>query len=142
MWGHRCRRDLTQRRKDAERNDCSEKYDVGIRMRHTLHQNLRQRKQRASNECYLNTIDLNATKEWTMGMAKRNPILAGFGRNVRSRREAKDLTQEKLAEMADLDRTFISDVERGGRNLSLLNIQRIAKALGTSISELTYGLGG
>jgi len=61
---------------------------------------------------------------------------------VRSRREAKDLTQEKLAEMADLDRTFISDVERGGRNLSLLNIQRIAKALGTSISELTYGLGG
>jgi transcriptional regulator with XRE-family HTH domain len=73
-------------------------------------------------------------------MPKRNPTLARFGRNVRSRREAKDLTQEKLAELAELDRTFISDVERGGRNLSLLNMQRIAKALRTSVSELTRGL--
>ena len=74
-------------------------------------------------------------------MPKRNSTLAGFGRNVRSRREAKALTQEKLAELAELDRTFISDVERGGRNLSLLNMKRIAKALRTSVSELTQGLG-
>jgi len=73
-------------------------------------------------------------------MPKRNSALAAFGRNVRSRREAKGLTQEKLAELAELDRTFISDVERDGRNLSLLSVQRIAKALRLSVSELTRGL--
>jgi transcriptional regulator with XRE-family HTH domain len=70
-------------------------------------------------------------------MPKRNPILAAFGRNVRKRREARDLTQESLAEKAELDRTYISDVERGARNVSILSIARIAKALGMSISELS-----
>jgi transcriptional regulator with XRE-family HTH domain len=75
-----------------------------------------------------------------MKMQQRNSILITFGRNIRSRREARGLTQEKLAELAELDRSFISDVERGGRNISLLNIQRIAKALRTTVSELTRGL--
>lgn len=66
--------------------------------------------------------------------------LKKFGANVRARREALDLTQEQLAERADLDRTYISGVERGVRNLSLNSVVRIAKALKTSASELCEGV--
>jgi DNA-binding XRE family transcriptional regulator len=52
-------------------------------------------------------------------MLKRDPILAAFGQNVRKRREAKQLTQEALAEKADLDRTYISDIERGARKMRI-----------------------
>jgi transcriptional regulator with XRE-family HTH domain len=62
--------------------------------------------------------------------------LRKFGDNVRSRREAQDLSQEQLAERADLDRTYISGVERGVRNLSLLSVVRLAKALRASASDL------
>jgi transcriptional regulator with XRE-family HTH domain len=63
-----------------------------------------------------------------------------FGRNVRKRREEIDLTQERLAEKANLDRTYISDIERGARNLSLSSIVRISKALGTTVSKLCEGI--
>jgi len=62
--------------------------------------------------------------------------LKKFGANVRAKREAKDLSQEALAELADLDRTYIGGIERGERNLSLKNVVRVAKALKTSVSEL------
>lgn len=73
-------------------------------------------------------------------MSKGDPVSISFGRSVRKRREAKALTQEGLAELAGLDRTYISGVERGGRNLSLSSIARLAKALGTTISDLTKGI--
>jgi transcriptional regulator with XRE-family HTH domain len=73
-------------------------------------------------------------------MPKRDALLVAFGRNVRKRREAKDLTQETLAEAAGLDRSYISDVERGGRNLSLHSMHRIASALATTVSEITKGI--
>ena len=66
--------------------------------------------------------------------------LKKFGANVRTRRDAKELLQEKLAELADLDRTYISSVERGGRNISILSVLRIAQALKTSASELCEGI--
>jgi DNA-binding XRE family transcriptional regulator len=46
-------------------------------------------------------------------MAKKNSVLAAFGSNVRKAREKKELTQERLAEKADLDQTYISGIERG-----------------------------
>ncbi len=67
-------------------------------------------------------------------------ILARFGEQVRNKRLALDLSQEAFAAKCGLDRTYLSGVERGKRNLSLLNIERIAKALGFTISELTSGL--
>ena len=73
-------------------------------------------------------------------MPAKEPTLKKFGDNVRSRREALDLSQEQLAERADLDRTYISGVERGVRNLSLNSVVRIAKALKTSASELCEGV--
>ena len=76
-----------------------------------------------------------------MAMATRHPALSAFGLNVRRLREANALTQETLAEKADLDPTYISGIERGVRNPSLLSIIRVAKALGTSVSQLSQGVG-
>lgn len=59
-----------------------------------------------------------------------------FGQKLRKLRLAAGLSQEKLALLADLDRTYISGVERGHRNISLINLQRIAVALNLSLSEL------
>ncbi len=74
-------------------------------------------------------------------MPKHDPILIAFGQSVRKHRDAKGFSQEVLAEKADLDRTYISGIERGVRNPSLLSIARIAKALGVSISGLCRGIG-
>jgi len=52
-----------------------------------------------------------------------------FGRAVRRRREALGISQEELADRAGLHRTYIGDVERGERNISLVNIVKLAKAL-------------
>jgi transcriptional regulator with XRE-family HTH domain len=59
-----------------------------------------------------------------------------FGKAIRRRRRELDLSQEKLAERAELHRTYISSIERGERNLSLENIEKLAKALEISISAL------
>ncbi len=66
--------------------------------------------------------------------------LRAFGLNVRKRRESRGLTQESAGEKADLDPTYISGIERGVRNPSLLSICRLAKALGISVSELVEGV--
>jgi transcriptional regulator with XRE-family HTH domain len=72
-----------------------------------------------------------------MGKKKSTPdIREKFGFGVKDRREELGLTQEDLAEKARIHRTYLSDVERGTRNLSLINIERLAAALSLSISEL------
>jgi len=63
-------------------------------------------------------------------------ILEQFGAKVRKYRLKKKLSQEKLAELADLHRTYIGQVECGKRNLALKNIAKLAKALNVSIKEL------
>lgn len=59
-----------------------------------------------------------------------------FGERVRNLRKAQKLSQEKLAEMAGFHRTYIGSVEGGNRNLSLLNIYRIAEALNVDAGSL------
>ena len=73
-------------------------------------------------------------------MPKRNGILATLGLNVRRQREAKALTQEKLAEQSGLDPTYISGIERGLRNPGIKNVARLAKALDLSTAELCKGV--
>ena len=73
-------------------------------------------------------------------MPKNDSVLAALGQNVRQTRESKQFTQEKLAEFAGLDPTYISGIERGVRNPSLLSIVRVAKALGVTVSELCEGV--
>lgn len=65
-----------------------------------------------------------------------NPQLKKFGDRVRMLRKAKNLSQEQLAERSGLHRNYIGGIERGERNVALLNILRLAKALGVTPSEL------
>jgi transcriptional regulator with XRE-family HTH domain len=62
--------------------------------------------------------------------------LQQFGLNVRALRTKQGLSQEQLASMCELDRTYISGIERGKRNISLLNIVKIATYLKITPSEL------
>jgi len=71
-----------------------------------------------------------------MAKARETQIQKHFGERVRELRKEKGLSQEALALVCELDRTYIGGVERGERNISLLNIYRIADALGVSPREL------
>lgn len=59
-----------------------------------------------------------------------------FGRTIKSIRLEKGISQEKLAELVELHRTYISDIERGERNVSLVNIWRIAEGLEVKVFEI------
>jgi transcriptional regulator with XRE-family HTH domain len=74
-------------------------------------------------------------------MQKRDPILRSFGQNVAKHRRAKGYSQEALAEKASLDRTYLSDIERGVRNPGIKNVILIAKALGITAADLLKGVG-
>ena len=68
--------------------------------------------------------------------------LEKLGQEIKSRREQLGLSQEKLADKCGFDRTYISMLERGKRNPSLLNLLRVAQGLGASVSELTEVIDG
>jgi len=59
-----------------------------------------------------------------------------FGAKIKAFRKKKDLSQEALGFKSSLHRTYISEVERGLRNISIVNIARIAKAMNLKIKEL------
>ena len=63
-------------------------------------------------------------------------ILIRFGKNVQRIRKEKNISQEKLAEYAGLHRTYIGMIERFERNITLINAEKVANALGVNISEL------
>lgn len=73
-------------------------------------------------------------------MLKFDSVLSALGQNVRQTREMKNLTQEKLAEFAGLDPTYVSGIERGLRNPGIKNVAKIAKALGLTTAELCKGV--
>lgn len=70
-----------------------------------------------------------------MAMPKRD-VLISFGARVRQIREKKGLSQEGLARLAKIDRTYIGGIERGERNAGIKNVWRIADALGVPAAEL------
>ncbi|ENZ8031218.1 helix-turn-helix transcriptional regulator [Klebsiella pneumoniae] len=59
-----------------------------------------------------------------------------FARNLRKIRQSQGISQEKLADLCDLHRTYVSSVERGERNIAVDNMERLATALGVDIREL------
>jgi len=67
-------------------------------------------------------------------------FLRHLGDRIRELRQARDLTQEELGEKCGLHRTFIGSVERGERNVSLLNLRQMAKSLRTSLADLLADL--
>jgi transcriptional regulator with XRE-family HTH domain len=63
-----------------------------------------------------------------------------FGQAVRSRRQKLGVSQEEFADICGLDRTYMGGIERGERNLALINIEKIAKAFRISLAELFRGV--
>jgi transcriptional regulator with XRE-family HTH domain len=69
-------------------------------------------------------------------------ILAAVGKTIAERRRDLGFSQEDLAEEAGLHRTYVGSVERGERNVSLINLVKIAAALRIPLSRLLDGLDG
>ncbi len=63
-------------------------------------------------------------------------VLLKFGQNVQKLRKSQGLSQEKLAELAGVHRTYIGMIERAEKNVTLCNIERIATALKVRIKDL------
>ncbi|WP_293924777.1 helix-turn-helix domain-containing protein [Sphingobacterium sp. UBA6320] len=69
-------------------------------------------------------------------MKEKSKILIKFGNRVREIRIQKGLSQEHLAYLANVHRTYIGMIERAEKNITLINIEKIANALGVSINEI------
>lgn len=67
-------------------------------------------------------------------------LLEEFGERVKDLRKKRGLSQEKFALKINMDRTYLASVEAGNRNISLRNIEKIAKGFEMSISELFEGV--
>lgn len=69
-------------------------------------------------------------------MISDSEVLKKFGEQVRQLRKQKDISQEELAHRAGLHRTYIGMIERAEKNITLLNIEKIADALEVKITDL------
>jgi transcriptional regulator with XRE-family HTH domain len=67
-------------------------------------------------------------------------IRVRFGKALRQRRNKLGVSQEAFADMCELDRTYIGGIERGERNVALVNIEKIANTLRLSIAQLFQGV--
>lgn len=70
-----------------------------------------------------------------------SPVLTGLGTVIREVRASSGLSQESLAVDAELDRSYMGGIERGEHNLTLINLYKIATALGAKPSELLRAAG-
>lgn len=71
----------------------------------------------------------------------RDPALLALGMAIRTRRSKAKISQEKLAAMAELDRSYLGQVERGENSVALHPLIRIATALQTTVAELFFDAG-
>jgi len=69
-------------------------------------------------------------------MASAPRIIVGLAKRVRELRDRKGISQERLGEMAGLHRTYIGMIERAEKNITLVNLEKIARALGVKPSNL------
>ena len=72
--------------------------------------------------------------------AKQSIYLSKIGLNIKQARKEKGISQESLALGADLDRSYVGGVERGERNISIINLKKIADALNIPVSQLLKNL--
>lgn len=75
-----------------------------------------------------------------MSSAAEKQALVKLGQAVRKQRQELRLSQEELAERADLHRTYLADIERGTRNLGFVNLVRVADALELPLESLVAGI--
>lgn len=71
---------------------------------------------------------------------QKKRILTRLGLNIRRAREAHKLTQEALSELCELDSTYISGIERGVRNPSIISLTRLSVALSTTVAAICEGI--
>ena len=93
-------------------------------------------------ECYFKCVDSESSHFHRAAVRRRpstDPRVA-FGEAVRERRRGIGLSQEELADVCGLHRTYVGGIERGERNLSLLNMARIAAALRICLSQLVVAM--
>ena len=74
------------------------------------------------------------------GMSRKRDILERFGERVRALRKEQGYSQEKFAPACGLDRTYMGGIERGERNVALRNVERIARTLKVTLTELMEGI--
>ena len=67
-------------------------------------------------------------------------ITLHLGKRIRSLRQKSGLSQEKFALSIGMDRTYLAEVELGKRNISIINIEKIANGLGVKLSDLFWGI--
>lgn len=75
-----------------------------------------------------------------MTTSSDDKFVSSFGARLRTLRKARGLSQEAFADIAGLDRSYVGGVERGERNVSLINIKKFADALEISVEDLFQGL--
>lgn len=94
----------------------------------------------ASTKCHLYRVVICHTAGLIISMSDRTPeetqILKNFGDHLRAIRLARGLTQEELAHLAGFSRSYYTEIETGKRNISLLNLHRLAQCLHISLAEL------
>lgn len=71
-----------------------------------------------------------------LSVGMRNRTLIRFGNKVRAERKRQGISQERLGELAKVHRTYVGMIERGEKNITLSNIEKIARALKIKISDL------
>lgn len=73
-------------------------------------------------------------------MEKKKQILLKFGKRVRDERLKRNLSQERLGELAHMHRTYVGMIERAEKNITLTNIEKLARAFDMRMEQLTSGL--
>jgi transcriptional regulator with XRE-family HTH domain len=71
----------------------------------------------------------------------RDPVLVALGEAVRNTRKAREISQEALADLAGIDRSYVGGVERGEHNLAIMNLRKIATALDVRPSQILEAAG-
>lgn len=69
-------------------------------------------------------------------MKEKNYLLFRFGKKVKQERQKRDISQERLAQLAGVHRTYIGMIERGEKNITLLNMEKFASALDIPLKYL------
>ena len=73
-------------------------------------------------------------------MKDKNKYLIQLGANIRLRRKELSISQEELANSADIDRSYVGGIERGERNISILTLLKLVNCLKTSLSQITANI--
>jgi transcriptional regulator with XRE-family HTH domain len=72
---------------------------------------------------------------------RQHRVLVAIGKAIKEVRISKDISQERLALLAELDRSYVGRVERGDNNVTVLTLSRLAGALDISVTKLTQKAG-